>query len=55
MDIWRNAQYDRQRDSLEMVAAAVLLDDVHRAEIAYTPTLITPSLVCDFKLIVFFL
>ena len=39
METWRNAQYDRQRHSLEMAAAAVLLDDVHRAEIAYIPTL----------------
>jgi hypothetical protein len=39
METWRNAQYDRQGHSLEMAAAAVLLDDVHRAEIAYIPTL----------------
>lgn len=52
MDRWRNAQYDRQRHSLEAAAAAdVLLDDVHRAEIAYIPTLTTPFLVCDFNLI----
>lgn len=39
MGTWRNVQYDRQGHSFEMAAAAVLLDDVHRAEIAYIPTL----------------
>lgn len=39
LDTWRITRHDRQGGSLEMAAAAVLLDDVHRAEIAYIPTL----------------
>lgn len=43
LDTWRITRHDRQGGFLEMAAAAVLLDDAHRAEIAYIPTLTVPG------------
>lgn len=43
LDTWRITRHDRQGGFLEMAAAAVLLDDIHRAEIANIPTLTIPA------------